>query len=134
MPQLQSLVLTDRKATPVNHTFLPSNINKDGVATVVESNGGIPIGDNRVSLSTVRNSNGRIKATLKFVFPTVLTETINGVSRPTVVRTAYAELTTNFDQTSSEAERNDIMGMVASALAVSKPLVHDTLVKLEGVY
>lgn len=132
MPQLQDLVLTDRKATPVNHTFTPRDIT-NGVGQVAESSG-IPLGDNRVSISLSRNGNGRYKPVVKFTFPVLQTETINGVSKPVVVRTAYAELHFNFDQTSTEAERNDVVGMVSSALATTKVLINDTVVKLQGVY
>lgn len=132
MPQLSNLVLKDRKTTPVDHTFTPRDI-VEGVATVVESSG-IPLGDNRLSISSSRNSNGRRKVVIKGVFPVLQTETINGVSRPVVVRTAYAEFAFNFDETSSEAERNDVVGMMADSLAVTKTLIHDTLVKLQGIY
>jgi hypothetical protein len=132
MPQLQNLVLTDRAATPVNHTFTPRDI-VTGVGTVAETSG-LPLGDNRVSLSLTRNTNGRYKPVVKFVFPTLQTEVINGISSPKVVRTAYAELHFNFDSTSTEEERNNIVGMVQDALTSSKTLVNDTVVKLQGVY
>jgi hypothetical protein len=51
-----------------------------------------------------------------------------------VQRTAYADLQFTFDATSSEAERNDIVGMLADALGTSKTLVNDLVVKLQGVY
>lgn len=132
MPQLQPLVLTDRKATPVNHTFNPQNI-VSGVARVAESSG-IPLGDNAVTISIARNGNGRYKAHLKFTFPVLQTETVNGVSKPVIVRSSFAEVHFNFDQSSSEAERNDVVGMVQSALLPAKALVHDAVVKLEGIY
>lgn len=132
MPQLQNLVLTDRKATPVAHTFVPRNI-QQGVAEVAESSG-VPIGDNRVTASLIKTQAGRFKPTLKYTFPVVQTQTINGVSTPVVVRTAYVDLQFSFDPTSSEAERNDIAGMVADSLGVSKTLINDTVVKLQGIY
>jgi|SwirhirootsSR1_FD_contig_111_137615_length_3210_multi_2_in_0_out_0_2 hypothetical protein len=134
MPQLQNVVLKDRKSTPVDHTFTPKDI-VDGVATVVETTG-VPVGNSRLSLS-LRETNGnggRYKAQLKLAVPVVATEVINGVSSPKVVRTAYADVTFTFDQTSSEAERNDLVGMLADALASTKVLVNDTVVKLQNVY
>lgn len=128
MPQLQTLVLTDRATTPVNHTFTPRDI-QGNVATVAESTG-VPIGDNRVTVSLGKTASNRYKPTVKFTFPVMAS--VDGVS--TVVRTAYAELTLSFDNTSTEAERNNVVGMVQSALAANKPLIHDTIVKLEGVY
>jgi len=131
MPQLQNLVLTDRAATPVNHTFSPRDI-VDNVATVTESSGVI-IGENRVSLSLRRNGN-KAKGRLVLTIPVVQTETVNGVSRPTVVRTAVADLSLSFDYASTEQERKDLIGMLASSLEPSKVLVNDTFVKLQSVY
>lgn len=131
MPQLQNLVLTDRAATPVNHTFTPLEVTKDGIAIVEESTG-VPIGNNRVSLLLNKTTGGRYKITLKYAFPIVQNQVINGISNPIVVRTSYADITFSFEQTSSEQERKDVIGMVYSSLAVGKTLVEDTLVKLQA--
>jgi hypothetical protein len=78
--------------------------------------------------------NSRYKGEVRLALPVVVTETVNGVSRPVVARTAFAVLSVDFAETSSEQERNDAIGMMASALATGKVLVNDALVKLEGVY
>jgi hypothetical protein len=132
MPQLQNLVLTDRAATPVDHTFTPEAI-ANGLGSVTESSG-IPIGSNRVSVALNKTSTGRYKVPVKYSFPIVQTQTINGVSTPVVVRTAYADLTFTFDATSTQQERDDVVGMVRSSLDSSKTLINDTVVKLQGVY
>jgi len=133
MPQLQTTVLKDRKATPVDHTFTPRDI-VSGVGTVIETTG-VPVGNSRLSVSLSQTaSSGRFKAVVKLAVPVVATQVINGVSTPIVQRTAFADLTFTFDATSSEAERNDIVGMLVSALAVDKPLVNDAVVKLQGIY
>lgn len=133
MPQLNNLVLTDRAATPVAHTFVPRDI-VNGIGTVAESSG-IPLGENRVAIGlNRRNQTGRFKPTVNYTFPVVQTQTINGVSTPVIVRVAYATVTFNFDATSSEAERNNVVGMVQSSLDSSKTLINDTVVKLQGVY
>lgn len=133
MPQLQNVVLKDRKSTPVDHTFTPRDI-RDGVGTVIETSG-VPVGNSRLSVSLVQTaSSGRYKATVKLAVPVVATEVVNGVSSPVVQRTAYADLVFTFEATSSEAERNDIVGMLADALAPAKTLVNDAVVKLQGVY
>jgi hypothetical protein len=132
MPQLQNLVLTDRTpVTPVDHTFVPQDI-AAGVGTVVNSTG-VPVGEERVSISS-KKSGSKYVGELRLAIPVVQTEEINGVERPVVVRTAYAVLKTTFDEQSTEQERTDIIGMMSSALATSKTLVHDSLVKLQGVY
>lgn len=131
MPQLAPLVLTDRAATPVAHTFTPKDI-ANGVATVVESNG-VPIGENRFSIST-RRVNGRIKSRLVLAVPVVQTETINGISKPKVVRESVVDATFTFAADSTEAERNNTIGMFADSLGTGKVLVNDTLVKAQGIY
>lgn len=132
MPQLQNLVLTDRADTPVDHTFVPRGI-VGNVGEVVESSG-VPIGDSRVTISLNKTSGSRYKAILKLEVPVVQTATINGIDTPTVVRKAYAECTFSFDSSSTEQERDDIVGMLRSALAVESTLINDTVVKLQGVY
>jgi len=131
MPSFTSLVLTDRAATPANHTFLPRS-NRDGVALVTESNG-TPAADKRFSIST-RRVNGKLKRRIVFQVPVVQTETINGISRPKVVRESIVDATFTFSEDSSEDERDDVVGMFASSLDASKALVNDTIVKAEEVF
>lgn len=133
MPQLANLVLTDRTApTPVNHTFTPREI-KDGVGTVVESTG-VPVGDNRCAIQLRQTPQGSYKGTVRLTLPVVQTQVIAGITSPVVVRTAYANVEFTFAQTSTEEERKNAVGMLASALDASKAVVNDTLVKLQGVY
>jgi hypothetical protein len=131
MPQLQTLVLTDRAATPVDHTFTPRDI-ANGVGTVVEQSG-VPIGESRLQISLTKTGSGRYKAVMKLAVPTTYTDP-SGAYPTQVLRTAYADLTFTFDATSTEQERKNIAGMLASALDSSKTLVNDTVVKLQGVY
>jgi len=132
MPQLQNMTLTDRQATPVAHTFTPRDI-VNGVGTVIESSG-IPIGNNRVSISLNRTQSGKYKAKITSAFPVVQTQTINGVSTPVVVRTHYASIEFTFDESSSQTERDSFVGMMRDSLSVTNPLTNDVLVKLQGVY
>lgn len=133
MPQLQSVVLTDRTpTTPVNLTFVPRDIDGNGVGTVVNTSG-VPIGEKRLTVSVKKRST-RYNAQVRLILPVVVTETINGVSRPVVVRTAYVNVDCTFDERSTEQERNDAIGLMASALGTGKVLTNDALVKLESVY
>lgn len=132
MPQLQSIVATDRTpVTPVNHTFVPRDI-KDGVGTVVEYTG-IPVGEGTLTVS-MKKTTDKARGRLVLKRPVVVTETINGVSSPKVVRTAFGQIDVTFDLVSTEQERTDMLGMLSSVLATSKTLVNDAFVKLEGVY
>lgn len=131
MPQLQSIVLTDRESVPVNHTFVPRDI-REGVGTVIESLG-TPIGEPKLAIS-LRKLNGKYRGRLVLDVPVVVTETINGVNNPMIARRAVADLTIVFDEKSSLQERKNLVGMLASALDSSKVLVNDSFTKLEGVY
>lgn len=133
MPQLQSVILTDRTpVTPVNLTFVPRDIDSNGVGTVVNTPG-TPIGEKRLTVS-MKKRNSRYVGQARLTLPVVATETINGVSRPIVVRTAYVNVDVTFDEKSTEQERTDAIGLMSSALGTGKVLVNDALVKLEGVY
>lgn len=131
MPQLQTLVLKDRAATPKDHTFTPRNV-ESNVGTVVETTG-VPVGEPRFSIS-LRQTADNYKAELRLMVPVIQTQVVNAVSSPVVVRQAIASATFTFAKTSTEAERNDIVGMFASSLAADKTLVNDCLVKLGGIY
>lgn len=131
MPQLQTLRLADRQVKPVVHVFQPENINQN-VGSVVE-NKDVPIGNPRYSVS-LRQTAKAYKGTLKFAVPVVANQTINGVVTPVVVRTSYVNCEFEFDKTSNEQERDDVVGMFQSSLAPGAVLVNDLLVKLQGVY
>lgn len=131
MPQLQQLVLTDRAATPVAHTFTPVDIQQN-VGTVSERTGS-PVADPVYSISN-RRSGDNFKVTIKMSVPVVQNETINGISRPVVVRSAYVQAAFTFSKDSTEEERDNVVGMFADSFGTGKALVNDTLVKLEGVY
>lgn len=133
MPALISTVLKDRTpTTPVDHTFIPQTV-KDGVGTVVETSG-VPIGNSKLSVSSRETPNGKYIAEVRLSVPVVVNETINGVDSPKVVREAFATAKFSFDKSSSELERNNLVGMFASAFETGKVLVNDTVVKLQGVY
>lgn len=131
MAQLQNLVLKDRAATPKDHTFVPRNI-VGGVGEVVETTG-VPVGESRYTIG-LRQVNQRYKTTIKMVVPVVVNQTINGVTTPVVARTAYVDVKFDFDATSTEEERNNVVGMFQSSLAADKALVNDSVVKLQGVF
>lgn len=128
MPQFNPLVLQDQAG--VDHTFTPRDIT-GGVATYVES-AGIPLGDNRLSISQTRTSAGRVKPVLRFVLPVVQDAVINGVSRPTVVRTAYVDVTMSFDAGSTAAER--LKALVLAQDALSETSVRSAMADLQGIY
>lgn len=132
MPALQTLVLTDRAATPVAHTLIPYDIDSNGVGTVVEG-GDVQLASMRYSVQ-MRRVASRYKVTLKFGVPVVQNETINGITNPKVVYTSYVDAKFTFDSKTTEQHRKDVVGMFYSSLEPTKVLVNDTLIKLQGVY
>lgn len=131
MPQLQSIVLTDRAGTPVNFTFVPRDVSQ-GIGLVV-NNGGVPIGEKKLRVSLLEKQ-GKMRGEVRLDLPVVATETINGVSSPKVVRAISISMVMISEKTATETERNDAVGMFLSALGATKVLVNDALVKNEGVY
>lgn len=131
MPVFQSLVLTDRAATPVNHTLTPDG-GKDGVYTVSKKSG-VAIGDPTFSISA-RKASSKRKTRMLLTVPVVQNEIVNGITKPVVVRRGYFDVTVTFEDGSTEQERKDLVGMAMSALDPAKVLVNDTVVKGEGIW
>jgi hypothetical protein len=125
-----NLVLTDRAGTPVNHTFTPDG-KPNGIVTWVESNG-VKVGDKTFTVGW-RTSASRRRVSLRLVVPVVADQTINGISSPSVIRTAYANVDFNFDVRSTKQERDDIVGMLATAIAKATTQVDKAIVDLERI-
>lgn len=132
MPQLTNVVLKDAAATPVDHTFKPRGI-ENGVTTFVES-AGIPLGERRITLSQSRKTTGRVRVVLKLAFPVTSDATVNGVTRPTVVRTSYVDTTFNFDVSSTTQERADLVKFVQGLCLSTNVPLQSYLVDLEGMH
>lgn len=128
MPQLTSAVLKD--SANADHTFAPNDV-QGGVATLVESTG-VPIGDKRITIGKNQTAQGRRKVTVKLSIPTVQDAVVNGVSRPAVVRTAYADLTLSFDGSSSALERKDVISYIKSLMG--NAMFVSAAGDLEGIY
>lgn len=134
MPVIQQVVLADRTTpTAVSHTFKPVG-EKDGVVVLkTSSTEGVLLDQKKLSVSC-RTANGRIKAKQVLALPVVVTETVNGISRAKVERTAYVTMTFDFAESSTEAERNNAEGMAQSALAAAVTMIHGAVVKGEGYF
>lgn len=135
MPSFQNIVLQDAATpTPRNRTFTPQS-NRGGLAIVSES-GVTKIGEPRLELSTdfKRGLGRKFIAKTLLVVPVVQERNDGGVTSPVIVRTGVIETKYSFDQASTEQERKDIIAMHQSSFAPSKPLVYQTLTKLEDVW
>lgn len=134
MPSIQNLVLKDRQATPVNHTFTPRSVS-DGQGVVAEAAAsGTAIGENRCVISSRTTAGNRRKSDQKFTFRKVAVSTVNGIEVPQIVDSAYVTITYDFGPNFTEAERNNIQGQVEESQKATCLLVHHVVVKGEAVY
>jgi hypothetical protein len=127
-----NLVINDRAATPVAHTFTPDGSDANGVHVYSEKVG-VPAGYPRFTAS-LKRANGKYKPMLRLAVPVTQTQVINGVSAPVVVRTAYVDVSCNFDSLSTDQERKDAIGLMANALAASQTQINDLVVGLSDIY
>jgi len=130
MPQFAPITVKDGASTPVDRTFNPRDIT-NGVATLTESSG-VPMGDNRLTMSLARTAAGKNKASFKLVLPVVQDGIVNGVTRPTLVRTSYVDVVMTFEDSSSEQDRKNARVLASNILnsAFSGTVVD----KLQGIY
>jgi hypothetical protein len=135
MPALSAVVLTDAASpTPVDHSFAPrSGVDAKGVATLVRSTG-VPIGDERLTISRSRTATGREKAVFKLTLPIVQNGTVDGITRPTVVRVAYATIELSFDGASSTQERKNCRAMISDLLGDGQAIAGAVIDDLEALY
>lgn len=127
-----NLVINDRAATPVAHTFSPDGDDANGVHVFTEKTG-VPAGYARYT-AQLRFSKGKYRPTLRLAVPIVQTQTINGVSAPVVVRTAYIDFSATFDALSTTQERADAVGMFYNSLPAAQTMINDMLVNLSDIW
>lgn len=130
-----NLVLKDRTSpTPVDHTFTPDGDDANGVHVWTEKEpNGVAAGAKRFTASMRRDASGRHRPVIKTQIPVVATQVINGVSSPVVIRTAYAETTFRFEDTSTTQERADLVGIHANSLASTVAQINDMIVNISDV-
>lgn len=134
MPSATSFSVNDRENTPVSHTFVPNGFSPDNsVAFFKEAGANYKIEDIKYSISGRESAQNR-KVKCKLEVPVVVEETINGVTVPKVVRTAYGEVTFTFPLTSSEQERDNLVGMLANSLASSVTVINSVVVGDEAIW
>lgn len=131
MPSIQNLVLKDGKSTPVDHTFTPADV-KAGVGVVIESDGTL-IGGSKYSVSGKETTAGRWSSKGKLEMPTVVNQTVNGITRPVVVRKNFAEVTFSFAPDATLQERKDAVAMLRDSLDPAK-WPSKVFSELQGVY
>lgn len=138
MPAIGNLVINDGAATPVAHTFGPTNV-AGPVAAYADRSGGIPVGFPTVDISLrepVKGGNGGYKAVLKVIVPTLeqtSPSTATGIQpAPTVAYRLVGELSLIMSERSTTQERKNLVAYIRNALGdASLKLVWENL---ENVY
>lgn len=130
MPQLAPMILKDHQLPPQDHNFTPRGITGN-VAELVETSG-VPIGENRITISKRKTPSGRFKTVAKVQLPVVQVVTVNGVDRPTIVRYQYVDISFDAANTSTTQERDDAIGLTKSLL--TNPLFLSVVRDLESIY
>jgi len=132
MPALTIITANDRESTPVTHSFSPDG-EENGVFRFVETDG-VPVGDNVLTVSKNVTPAQKRKLRVRLAMPVTVTETVNGVDSPKIVRTAYADFAFTFDKESTLQERKNLVGLMAGLLASSEPSMNEVLTELKGFY
>lgn len=113
MPELNTITINDGTA---DYVYTPRGIDpKTGVASLVNSTG-VPMGARRLTFLRSTTQARREKVSIKMTIPVVATETVNGVARPTVLRSSFLEVTVSFDEASSQAERASVRNSLIDLL------------------
>lgn len=128
-----TLVLKDQAGTPVSHNYTPDGDTTNGVHVFSEKNG-VPAGFPTYTASLRTQANGKIRAQLKLAVPVTQTQTINGVSAPVVVRTAFVEVFTTFDGLSTDQERKDAIALMRESLLPGTTQIYNLLTVPEDIW
>lgn len=118
MPAIQNFVGYDRAATPAAHTFSPFSRDDKGVFEFREA-GATPLADKVLTVSHRKTATGKYQTKLRLAVPVVANSTVNGVTVPVVVRTAYMESTMTFDPTSTVQERKDFENIFSDLMVLA---------------
>jgi hypothetical protein len=133
MTESTSFAVADREDTPVTHTFTPNGFDKNNPIAFFRNSGSTHIEDENLSISWRETATNR-KVRLKLTLPTVVSETINGVTRSSLERVAIADVQFTFSSTSVEQERDNFVGLLVNALSASNTVLHNTVVKNEAIW
>lgn len=132
MPALANVVLTDRATTPANHTFTPNG--RDGDGARYAKAGSSPIGDYLLTIVPRKTASGRRKVDIALTVPVLVTETVNGVTVPTLARANRAKISLDMSADSTLQERKDLMGFVESLAKAATAQVNGVIVDGEMLW
>jgi len=119
MPANAAIAIQDGASTPVTHTFSPTKIDANGIATFEERVSGVPIGYPTITWSVRAPTKGSstYKVTGKLTQPKVVDVTdSSGKTVKTVDYTNLATIDLVVSNKSTKQERKDLRVLVANAL------------------
>jgi len=117
MPAINAMTLNGLSGA--DHVFAPYGIDSKGVATLINA-GTSPVGDEKLTLSSVRLPSGKVRTELRLQVPKTQDVDVGGVIRPTVVKTGFAVLTMTTDGTATSDDRQELFKMLCSAVTYSE--------------
>jgi hypothetical protein len=119
MPANAAIAIQDGASAPVTHTFSPTKIDANGIATFEERVSGVPIGYPTITWSVRAPTKGSstYKVTGKLTQPKVVDVTdSSGKTVKTVDYTNLATIDLVVSNKSTKQERKDLRVLVANAL------------------
>lgn len=134
MPAVSPVIVTDRASTPVATTLYPAGQPKNNGIWEFVSNNSIPVGRIRLTYNLWRTASGKYKAEMRFEAPVVVDQTVNGIVTPVVVRRSFHTGTLEFDERSTDVERDNVLGQVASVYSTAANIVNQSIKDLEALY
>jgi hypothetical protein len=132
MPQATTITIDDRESSPVAHVFTPSGEDANGVWQFLNNAIEETVGRESLTIGLKRGTRNRVQ--MRLTLPVMATETINGVSNPTIVRYNRATVEFTFDENSSLQERKNTIGLTYNALAASQTAIDSVLTNVEDFY
>lgn len=133
MPAIAAITLDGNAG--VDHVFAPKT--SDMSKSLVQWNkaGSAPVGDERLTFSVSKSSSGAQKVTIKLVLPKTQDVEIGGVTRPSVVRTAYVTLEFTSSDSAPIDDRYEMLELVRSIVNnTTNPSLNAAIVNLEPFY
>lgn len=132
MPQATTFTVNDDETTPVAHSFTPRG-KPTPTAFAFRETAAVPIGDPSVILRWQKQTD-KFYRRLTFALPTLVTETINGVSVPSVSRTTFVDLNVRYSMMSTDQERRNALKLFSNMTLKTQTFLWSFLTTEDGIW
>lgn len=132
MPQLAPVVLTDRSTTPVNVNFVPVDIAQPGSVAHWSSEAANLEHAMRLSAQARRTTTRKVKSKVTLAVPVLGTHPVTG--QPEILDVIFVTTEITSALSTTEAARNNAIGMMHNAISAGKAVMNDVLVKGHSIY